>query len=124
MDPRQQSEAKAEALMASATAEQQQEAERNTRALVRLYPALARVPPSERLAALRLAREAASAAVIPKLLLVFITLTLAAVVALAVTGHWWLASGAFAVSMIAAIARQFIEIGLARNFLDHAPGQE
>jgi hypothetical protein len=117
MDPREKADRSADALMAAATAEQQQAAERNTRELVRMYPGLAKVPPMERHAALARARELVDQSRFSKLSLAVVTLILAAAVALAVTGHRGIAVVTGAGAMLAAIGRQFVVLSLLRRQL-------
>lgn len=117
MTTREQAEAAARSLVAAAEAERVRVAEQKTRPLVRMYPALARVPPLERHAALGDARGHAAAHPGSRLLLAAMALVLAAVVALGLTRHARLAVAAGCLLAALLILRQFVELALMRRYL-------
>jgi hypothetical protein len=108
VDPREKAEQAAEALLAAAQVEREREAEASTRGLVRFYPALARIPPLERFAALREAREFASQHAVARFMRAVLALTVAVLVALILAGHagvakipaWFIAGVAIASQLI------------------------
>ncbi len=114
---REQAERAADALIESALRNQQGDAERNTAQLLQMFPALSKVPPMERHAALAQARESAKGEVAPRVLLAVVGLSLAAAAALALNGHVRAAIGACAAAIAVGIARQAAELLLARRHL-------
>jgi hypothetical protein len=117
VDPRKQAEQAADALLAAANSERVRAAEENTRALVRFYPDLARVPPLERFAALREAREAASQHVAAKFLMAVLALAVAALVAIILAGHAELARIPAWIVAGSAISSQLLQQVLVRREL-------
>ena len=103
--------------MAAAQAERERAAEQSTRSLVRFYPALKQVPPLERHAVLRDAREFAAGYVSSRLFLAVMSIVLAALLALVFTGHAKLALAAGCLIVLLSIGRQLIELVLIRKYL-------
>jgi len=116
-DSKKKAEVIGDALLASAQLEREQAAERNTHPLVRIYPSLKQVPPLERYAVLGEAREYAAGYLTSRLLLAAMSIALAVIVALALTGHAKAALVAACVTLSIVIGRQFVELILMRRYL-------
>jgi len=117
MISREQAERASDALLASAQAEQEKAAERNTRFLVHLFPSLEHVAPLERQSAVNEARGFASNHLSSRLLLALVTLACGVYIAMNLTGH---ADDAVAVGWFTActfIGRQLFEQILMRRHI-------
>jgi len=117
---REQAELAGDALVAAAKAEKERAAERDTRSLVRLYPALRHVQPLGRYAALSDARDFAARYVSSRLFLALISLTLAALVALGLTGHAQLALASGYLAALLSIGSRVAEFVLVRQHLSRS----
>lgn len=117
MISREQAERTGDALLGAAEAERERAAERSTRSLVRLYPELKQVPPLARHEALRDAREFAAGYGSSRLLLALISVALAVLVAMGLTGHAQLALAAGYLAALLSIGSRLAEWILVRHYL-------
>jgi hypothetical protein len=123
MTSKEQAKIVGDTLLAAAEAERQRVAEQKTRSLVRFYPELQRVPPLERYARLGAAREFAAGYISSQMFMTLLLLTLAALIALLISGHVQLAVSAGFLAMLLGIARQIIELVLMRRYLRQSVGK-
>jgi hypothetical protein len=117
MISKEQAEQTSDALLATARAEQERLAEAKTRPLVRIFPALAAYPAAERQGALSDARDFADQQPVSKILLMLVSIAVAALTALVITGNFQFASPAAWSTLGLVVARQWVAQVLMRGYL-------